>query len=71
MKRTTFMEKLIETRGENVAELDLALLERLAHRHSRITEIFLELKKQIEQVLNPPQPDGDAAGEAKPPEKGK
>ena len=59
MSRTKFMEKLIEARGEDVSELDLALLERLAHRHNKVTEIFLALKKQIEDAMNPAQQGGE------------
>jgi hypothetical protein len=61
MRRTKFMEKLIEARGEDVSELDLALLERLAHRHNKVTEIFLGLKKQIEDALNPTPQAGDGS----------
>jgi len=53
------MEKLISVRGDDVSEVDLALLERLTHRHNQITEIFLALKKQVEEALNP-QPQGEA-----------
>lgn len=59
LKRTRFMEKLISARGDDVSEVDLALLERLTHRHNQITEIFLALKKQVEEALNP-QPQGEA-----------
>ena len=59
LKRTQFMGKLITARGDDVSEIDLALLERLAHRHNQITEIFLALKKQVEQAMNPEAGDGE------------
>ena len=57
LKRTEFMSKLIEARGDVVSEVDLSLLERLANRHAGVTEIFLALKKQFESMLNPEQPE--------------
>jgi hypothetical protein len=51
MVSTQRMARLFGARGEDLSDLDLALFQRLAHRHNGITEIYLGLKKQIEAAL--------------------
>ena len=59
MGRTGQMERLIKARGgDGITELESALIERLANRHNEITQIFLEMKKMVEQTLNPQGQDG-------------
>ena len=56
MARTRQMQQLVADRGgDGVTELETVLIERLGHRHHAVTEIFLQLKSQLEQALAPPE----------------
>jgi hypothetical protein len=51
-KATDNLRTLVEARGdETIAEAEVALIERLAHRHGEITKLFQQIKAGVEQTL--------------------
>ena len=63
LRRTKFMERVTRARGDEVSDLDLALLQRLGHRHNEITRIFEQLRAQMEEAMKPPQDPEDQEGQ--------
>lgn len=49
---TDNLRALVEARGEDViSDAEVALIERLAHRHAEITKLFQQIKAGVEQTL--------------------
>ncbi len=61
--RTQYLEKLFSSQTDEFSEIDMALLERHAHRHNEVTKIFLQLKSQIEQSMQPPEDEDEEEDE--------
>jgi hypothetical protein len=69
MEQTRQMQALVAGRGDAISGLETTLIERLASRHNDVTRIFLTLKAQLEQALQPNA--GGAEHTGKPEEKKK
>lgn len=55
------LQRLIEARGdETVTDAEVALIERLGHRHAEVTRLFQQIRSGIEEMLQAMQ---DQAGE--------
>ena len=68
LKRTEHMSAMLDARGgDGITELETTLMERMANRHNAVTNIFLQLKAQLDQALQPQQDENDP--EAKDPGK--
>lgn len=71
LERTQRLEQLLTAAGADaITETETALIERLGHRHSQITQIFLKMKAMIEEALAGPQ-NADADGEPTGPDRSK
>lgn len=70
LRRTKLVERLIRARGDEVSAVDLALLQRLGHRHNEITRIFEQLRAQMEEAMKPPDQE-DAGKDTKKKEDGR
>jgi len=56
------LDKLVQLRGdEGITEAEGALIERLGHRHGEVSNLFRQLKAQMEQSLE--QMQGEGGGE--------
>ena len=57
------LQTLISLReGDNVSQAELALVERLMHRHGEITKLFQQIKAGVEETMQGmQQQDGDTA----------
>lgn len=68
-RSTNDLHVLISSRGdESISESEAALVERLAHRHSEITSLFLQIKAAVEetmQAMEQQQPGGGDEGEGR------
>ena len=69
MRRTTFMERVIRVRGDDISDVDLALLQRLGHRHNEISRIFEQLREQMEAAMQQPDGQDEEPGAGKDPGK--
>jgi hypothetical protein len=55
LDRTRRIEQLLAAAGaDGITATETALIERLGHRHTQITQIFLQIKTMIEQALQEP-----------------
>ena len=63
---TDNLKTLVEVRGdENISEAEVALIQRLAHRHNEITKLFQQIKAGVEEALGAMQGgegEGDGSG---------
>ena len=62
------LDVLISSRGdESISESEAALVERLAHRHSDITKLFLQIKAAVEETMQAMQEQqgGDDDGQGR------
>ena len=49
---TDNLKTLVEVRGdETISESEVALIQRLAHRHNEITKLFEQIKAGVEEAL--------------------
>jgi hypothetical protein len=63
------LRTLIEVRrDETITEAEVAMIERLAHRHSEITRLFQQIKQGIEQAMQQMQENPE---DASPPRRGR
>ena len=47
------LRELVEVRGdENISDAEVAMIQRLAHRHNEITKLFVQIKAGVEEALN-------------------
>ena len=47
------LKVLVEVRGdESISEAEVAMIQRLAHRHNEITKLFEQIKTGVEAALN-------------------
>ena len=59
---TDNLKTLVEVRGEDtISESEVALIQRLAHRHNEITKLFQQIKAGVEEALGAMQ--GEQSGE--------
>ncbi|MCK5941124.1 MAG: hypothetical protein KAI24_04065 [Planctomycetes bacterium] len=50
---TENLKTLVEVRGdETISEAEVAMIQRLAHRHNEITKLFVQIKAGVEEALN-------------------
>jgi hypothetical protein len=65
-KATDNLRTLVDARGDDViSDAEVALIERLAHRHGEITKMFQTIKAAVEQTLQGmqgEQPEGTEGG---------
>ncbi|MEC7725944.1 MAG: hypothetical protein VYD05_10555, partial [Planctomycetota bacterium] len=60
---TDNLKTLVEVRGdETISESEVALIQRLAHRHSEITKLFEQIKAGVEEALGAMQGGEEAQG---------
>ena len=60
---TDNLKTLVEVRGEDtISESEVALIQRLAHRHNEITKLFQQIKAGVEEALGAMQ--GEQGGES-------
>ncbi len=63
-RATDDLRTLIEVRADElISESEVALIERLAHRHAEITKLFLQIKAGVEQAMQQGQSGGDEEGQ--------
>jgi hypothetical protein len=63
-RATDNLRALVDARGDDtISESEVALIERLAHRHGEITKMFQAIKTAVEQTLQPPEGDGQEGTE--------
>jgi hypothetical protein len=59
-RATNNLRTLVEARGdETVSEAEVALIERLAHRHGEVTKLFTTIKQGVEQAMQQMDEEGD------------
>lgn len=59
---TDNLKTLVEVRGEDtISESEVALIQRLAHRHNEITKLFQQIKAGVEEALG--AMEGEQSGE--------
>jgi hypothetical protein len=47
------LKMLVEVRGdESISEAEVAMIQRLAHRHNEITKLFEHIKAGVEEAMN-------------------
>ena len=57
------LDRLVQLRGdEGISEAESALIERLGHRHGEVSNLFRQLKTQMEQALEQMQGGGEEQG---------
>ena len=60
---TENLQTLVEVRGdETISEAEVAMIQRLHHRHSQITRLFEQIKAGVEQALQAGQEQQDGDG---------
>ena len=63
-RATEDMRNLLDARAdEAVSATELALVDRLAHRHNEITKLFQQIKAGVEATLEAMQGNGEGEGE--------
>lgn len=62
-RATDNLRALVEARGDDtITEAEVALIQRLAHRHGEITKLFQQIKQNVEQTLQAMQGQDDQGG---------
>jgi hypothetical protein len=68
-RATDDLRTLVELRGgDTISEAEVALVERLAHRHAEVTKLFAQIKAGVEEALQAMQ--GQQGQEDQPPRRG-
>lgn len=71
-KATSDLKTLIDLRNdESISEAEVALVERLAHRHADVTRLFQQIKAGVEQAMQAMQPQGQEEGQEPAPRRGR
>src|SRR6185436_19070239 len=53
MEQTRQLQSIVAGRGDAISGLETTLIERLASRHNDVTRIFMTLKAQLDQAMQP------------------